>query len=315
VAQQLIAPGERRSFTVPLEQGRYRLRALELEGAAWLRASQNGGTDRVEFTLNSSGWPTDEISIELKTQFEIENETGAEQLLILERTAWFDDAVTAAEVTALQVFRDLFSTEALRRGERISVGGLTVLFTDLRGSTQLYREIGDAPAFGRVMNHFDVLRQCISDEDGALVKTIGDAVMAVFRSPGNALRAMLKAQKILRMPENGAGALQLKGGIHSGPSIAVNLNDRLDYFGGTINMASRLESLSTGSDVVISSEVFGDPEVRAMLSDPDSMLKAEAFESPLKGFDNQTFTLWRVKEITQTQSVVSSEQRKNEALL
>jgi class 3 adenylate cyclase len=90
---------------------------------------------------------------------------------------------TAAEVTALQMFRDLFAAEALRSGEQISVGTLTVLFTDLKNSTRLYREIGDATAFGRVMNHFDVLKQVIAEEDGAMVKTIGDAVMAVFRQP------------------------------------------------------------------------------------------------------------------------------------
>ncbi len=59
-----------------------------------------------------------------------------------------------------------------------------MLFTDLKSSTQLYREIGDATAFGRVMNHFDVVKKLIAEEDGALVKTIGDAVMAVFRRPG-----------------------------------------------------------------------------------------------------------------------------------
>ena len=139
----------------------------------------------------------------------------------MERMAWSDQAATAAEVTALQVFRDLFSNEALRPGEQISVGTLTVLFTDLRGSTQLYREIGDAPAFGRVMTHFDVLREAIRCEEGALVKTIGDAVMAVFRRPAGALRAILKAQATLADPPDGLRPLMLKVGIHSGPCIAV----------------------------------------------------------------------------------------------
>src|ERR1051325_10297994 len=139
--------------------------------------------------------------------------SSSEQLFILERMAWSDQAATASEVTALQVFRDLFANEALRPGEQISVGTLTVLFTDLRGSTQLYREIGDAPAFGRVMNHFDVLREAIAEEDGALVKTIGDAVMAVFRHPAAALRAILKAQAKLASPPEGGQPLKLKVGI------------------------------------------------------------------------------------------------------
>src|SRR5213078_5402671 len=151
----------------------------------------------------SAGWSNDELAIDRQAKLQFENATDAEQLFILERTAWNDEAATASEVTALQVFRDLFATEALRPGEQISVGTLTVLFTDLKNSTQMYREIGDATAFGHVMNHFDVLKQAIADEDGALVKTIGDAVMAVFRQPVAALRAMLRAQQLLALPKDG----------------------------------------------------------------------------------------------------------------
>jgi class 3 adenylate cyclase len=221
------------------------------------------------------------------------NNTDAEQVFVLERTAWTDQAATAAEVTALQIFRDLFSTEALRPGEQISVGTLTVLFTDLRNSTQLYREIGDATAFGCVLNHFEVLKKAISDEDGAVVKTIGDAVMAVFRRPAGALRAMLAAQEELAIPGKGRQPLTLKAGMHQGPCIAVTLNDRLDYFGSTVNMAARLECLSTGHDVIISHSVYEDPEVRDLLEE-QSGLRSEEFDVTLKGFAEEHFQLIRV---------------------
>jgi class 3 adenylate cyclase len=172
---------------------------------------------------------------------------------------------------------------------------LTVLFTDLRNSTQLYREIGDATAFGRVMNHFDVLKQLIADEDGALVKTIGDAVMAVFRKPVSALRAMLSAQEMLAMPRAGVAPLTLKAGVHTGPCIAVTLNDRLDYFGSTVNMAARLESLSTGDDVIISRALYDDPEVRTFVAGEN--LLATPFEMLLKGFQEERFELFRISKI------------------
>ena len=164
----------------------------------------------------------------------------------MERLAWSDQAATAAEVTALQCFRDLFSEEALRPGERISVGSLTILFTDLCGSTRLYKEVGDAPAFGLVMGHFDLLLEAIATEEGAVVKTIGDAVMTVFRRPVGAVRAILRVQQALAIAPGKLGDLQLKAGMHYGPCIAVTLNDKLDYFGSTVNIASRLEHLSEG---------------------------------------------------------------------
>jgi class 3 adenylate cyclase len=190
------------------------------------------------------------------------------------------------------MFRDLFSSEALRPGEQISVGTLTVLFTDLRDSTKLYREIGDATAFGRVMNHFDVLRQAIVEHDGAIVKTIGDAVMAVFRNASAALAAMLDAQRGLAEPPDGVMPLKLKVGLHTGPCIAVTLNDRLDYFGSTVNMAARLEGLSTGSDVIISRAVYEDAKVRELME--SQRLSAVEFDMALKGFEDERFELWRV---------------------
>lgn len=294
VAQQLLAPGSKRVLSLPLEPGRYRLRALELSGGVDVSVMAEGGGREAKARVAESGWPHEPLKLATVSLLELENATAAEHLLILERLAWSDQAATAAEVTALQTFRDLFSSEALRPGEQISVGTLTVLFTDLRNSTQLYREIGDATAFGRVMNHFDVLKRVITDEDGALVKTIGDAVMAIFRRPVAALRAMLAAQELLAAPPDGMPPLTLKAGIHEGPCIAVTLNDRLDYFGSTVNMAARLESLSTGDDVVISHAIYDDAEVRELMRAEN--LQAAPFEIMLKGFDEERFELWRVSK-------------------
>jgi class 3 adenylate cyclase len=295
-AQQLLPPHSTRAIVLSLTAGRYRLRTMSIPGWQHLRASGKGSA-AVTLRATSDGWSADELGIATDADIILENATAEEQLFILERTAWSDDAATAAEVTALQVFRDLFASEALRPGEQISVGTLTVLFTDLRDSTRMYREIGDATAFGRVMNHFDVLKQVITDEDGALVKTIGDAVMAVFRSPAGAVRAMLHVQQRLASPPAGMQPLRLKAGLHTGPCIAVTLNDRLDYFGSTVNMAARLEGQSTGDDVVISSAVYSDPQVRDLLGDPDEGFSATRFEMPLKGFDEEQFELWRITKV------------------
>jgi class 3 adenylate cyclase len=82
--------------------------------------------------------------------------------------------------------------------------------------------------------------------------------------------------------------------MHTGPCIAVTLNDRLDYFGSTVNLASRLEGQSTGDDVIVSTAVYTDPEVRELLSDPRQGYSVTRFEMPLKGFDQERFELWRV---------------------
>jgi class 3 adenylate cyclase len=293
VCQQLLPANSDRAVALPLEEGRYRIRTMAIPGELRVEVTSRGD-NKVTIEASSAGWTSEDLHLSLKPVVKLVNATDQEQLFVMERTEWSDQAATAAEVTALQIFRDLFSTEALRPGEKISVGTLTVLFTDLRNSTQLYREIGDATAFARVLSHFDVLRNAIADEDGAIVKTIGDAVMAVFREPVRALRAMLRAQKELANPATGREPLTLKAGFHMGPCIAVTLNDRLDYFGSTVNMAARLEGLSTGSDVIISRAVYEDPDVQELFSAEDCDLQIEPFEMTLKGFTDERFDLLRI---------------------
>jgi class 3 adenylate cyclase len=278
-----------------LEAGRYRARALELRGGQYVMAESKMADTDDHLTIRASddGWPSEEGHVTLQPTLELMNDTEREQLVLLERMAWSDQAVTAAEVTTLQTFRDLFSAEALRPGEQIAVGSLTVVFTDLRGSTQMYQQIGDAPAFGRVMDHFDVLRSAIDAEGGAIVKTIGDAVMAVFRRPISALRAMVAAQDALA---SSASLLVLKIGMHYGPCIAVTLNDRLDYFGTTINIAARIQNLSQGGDILISDDVMQDSEVLAWLTDRQGQHTYNTFDASLKGIQS-TVRLWRLTRI------------------
>ncbi len=292
IAQQLLKPNEERVMKLPFEKERHRVRASNIQGGRFFIVNDEGSSS-VSITADENGLGDEEFAITTNINLTLRNNTNEEQLFVFERMKWSDQAATAAEVTALQVFRDLFSNEALRAGELISVGTLTVIFTDLKGSTKLYRDIGDASAFGRVMKHFDVLRVSIAEHNGAIVKTIGDAVMAVFRRPVDAIKAIFNAQELLANPVDDSLPLRLKAGIHTGHAIAVTLNDRLDYFGGTINMAARLEGLSSGEDVVISSSVYNDPEVNALLKKEFS---AERFTMQLKGFDEEDFELWRVVE-------------------
>ena len=282
VLQQLIDAGDSRRVEVRLESGRYRLRALARPGAVAV-ISQQGGAAETTVRVAADGWRPAETIVAAEAAFVLVNATEDERLFVLERTDWADNAATAAEVTVLQVYRDLFAAEALRARAPISVGTLTVVFTDLRGSTRFYRDVGDAPAFGSVLDHVALLRRVVAAEGGAVVKQMGDAIMAVFPRPVAAVRAMLEAQRAV------AGRpLALKVGIHAGPCIAVNQNGVLDYFGSTVNLAARLVTMAIGDDLVVSDAVLDDPEVKPLA------LRAERLERVPKGFEEDALSLWRV---------------------
>lgn len=292
VAQQLVPAGAERSLRASLGPGRYRLRLHSSPRAQSVLVRADGAGETV-VEAGPAGLRGREVVLAPTSVLHVRNASGSEQLVLLERAAWSDDVVTAAEVTALQLFRDLFAAEALRPSEPIAVGTLTVLFTDLRDSTRFYREVGDAPAFGSVMAHMDVLRDAVADEGGAVVKAMGDAIMAVFTRPAPALRAALRAQRAVAVPGPGRPALQLKVGVHAGPCIAVTQNGVLDYFGSTVNLAARLVALSSGDDVVVSGAVAADPEVAGELA-AGKLGEAVPLQAALKGFEEAPPAVWRL---------------------
>ena len=290
--QQLLRAGETRRLAARLEHGRHRVRALDHPGACHVLV-EAGSSRSLELRVADGAWSPGQAVSAPEAVILVSNQSGQAQLVIVERTAWADDAATAAEVTSLQVFRDLFSSEVLAAGDFRSVGRLAVLFTDLRDSTQLYQRIGDAPAYGRVQQHFELMRDIVAAHDGAVVKTIGDSVMAVFRRPVRALEVLVEAQRQIALDDTPGIPLVLKAGLHYGPCIAVELDGRLDYFGSTVNIASRLDKLSRGGDAVISQALYEDPEVAAWIA--GQHIGVERFRESLRGLEDLDFDLWRVR--------------------
>jgi class 3 adenylate cyclase len=124
-----------------------------------------------------------------------------------------------------------------------------------------------------VREHYAVLTRAVRAHDGAVVKTIGDAVMAAFARPVDAVSAALAIRADIaafnrRLGGDGGAdaAIRIKIGLHCGPCIAVTLNDRLDYFGRTVNLAARLQNESRGDDIVLSEAMAQEPGVAGALA-------------------------------------------------
>ena len=168
---------------------------------------------------------------------------------------------------------------------------VTVIFTDLKGSTALYERIGDLKAFSLVQRHFEHLLQVTVANSGAVIKTIGDAVMAAFEKSSDAVRAAIATRKeIARFNElRQRQDIVLKIGIHCGPAIAVTLNERLDSFGRTVNVAARIQNRARGDEICLSKEVHDAPDVEQLLT-PYLAAREQIF---LKGIDREV-TIFRM---------------------
>jgi class 3 adenylate cyclase len=172
-----------------------------------------------------------------------------------------------------QTFRDFFRSEVIRATEGIAVRDVSLVFTDLKGSTALYERIGDLNAYIQVQRHFQHLLDVTVRHHGAVTKTIGDAVMAAFETPVDAVRAAFDMREAVDQLNRDRPQRDfiLKIGVHRGASIAVTLNERLDYFGQTVNVAARVQNLADGDEICITEDVH-DAEIVA----PYSVAKGDA---------------------------------------
>ncbi len=279
IAVHITVPANSRSSVeARLEPGPYRLRTLE-------------AGPEVDIDYEGGGFPAVELGEDHVAPgaaaphgtVVLVNGTGFERTFVIEERAWVQDALTADRVTSIQAFRDLFSDQVLRPGDEIAVQRIALMFTDLRGSTALYESVGDAAAYRLVRDHFSLLAGIVRRHEGAVVKTIGDAVMAAFHLPGDALNAALEIQRDVASLNDGdgEGPIIIKLGLHTGPCIAVTLNDRLDYFGTMVNLAARLQGESVGGDIVLSPEFAEDLAVADRLRD----VAVSSETANLKGFD------------------------------
>jgi class 3 adenylate cyclase len=180
----------------------------------------------------------------------------------------FTPSLSGKRLLMTQTFRDFFRSEVISATEGIAVQDVTLVFTDLKGSTALYERIGDLNAYIQVQRHFQHLLDATVRHNGAVTKTIGDAVMAAFSNSADAVRAAIDMREAVDQlnQDRPQRDFILKIGLHRGASIAVTLNERLDYFGQTVNIAARVQNLADGDEICITEEVYSAPAVAKIIA-------------------------------------------------
>jgi len=291
ILQKHMERDKRQYLNVRLSPGKYRLYTDTSEGSVLIDVAENAQSNNL-IRIRDGKLAGQKISLSSDSNLVLHNQTGKRILVSLEKADWLS-TVTASEVTSLQIFRNYFPGEVIRGNEKFHASDLTVMFTDLYNSSEMYSTDGDESATKQVLDHFKILHDAVGKERGAIVKTIGDSVMAVFRSPIHALRAFLNAEEAINKASS-SGKIKLKAGIHTGDCIAVTLNNRIDYFGKTVNISSRLVEKACENEVVVSNEVFTDSNFQAFLQRENRKLNILNLDTSLKGCENRMFELKRI---------------------
>lgn len=276
---QLDVPaGQTKTVEARLEPGTYRLRLHGREDYGFLDAAE-GGDEAVTWRAGALG----ELKSSTRPRLELVNDTDTSQRFVLERSRWSDHALRPGQLFSLQDYRDLFSEDYLASDVQLAIGQQTILFTDIVGSTAMYEEQGDPKAFMRVKKHFEAVFPIVGEHQGAVVKTIGDAVMAAFNDPLDALKACADIHARFG-PGHPETATRLRISLNTGPCIAVKLNTGVDYFGQTVNLAAKLQALAGAGQVALSQAVLEGPGVKDFLEGKDvatATYESKALRAPV----------------------------------
>ena len=132
---------------------------------------------------------------------------------------------------------------------------LTVMFTDLKGSTALAEPEGDIASRIMTKRHLDLVAEAIRENQGTLVKTIGDGTLSHFTDAQSALRAAVRLQRGVdefNLTRKAAAPLLVRVGMHTGGCIL----EKNDIVGDIVDMASRFESSANAGEILISEDTY-----------------------------------------------------------
>ncbi len=295
-AQFRILPLGKRQVKVTFESGNIRIRSYHFKEVLNCTISiDNTAPTSLTVRATPEGLVLDQTNLkEGKVDFSLINDLEDEILIVIEHENYLKYTATAAQVTTLQGFRELFPGTALSPGLQVAFSDLVLLFTDLSGSTAMYETVGDSRAFEFVQNHFKYLTGIVRRNNGGIVKTMGDAIMASFISPKDAFQSALDMQSEWDSYNKSGDSnrdVHLKIGLHKGTAYAINEKDNQDYFGTMVNEAARIQSKAEGGDIVFSGEILEDPGVKLILN--SKALTPEPFKAQLKGLVRDR-TLYRI---------------------
>ena len=133
---------------------------------------------------------------------------------------------------------------------------VTLMFTDIEGSTSFFERRGDIEGRSMIQEHNDIVFPIIQNYNGSVVKTIGDAIMASFPSPGKGVRAAIEIQRTLHnRNKNKSKEDQIK--VRIGLNYGKGIVQDDDVFGDVVNVAARVESLAEAEQILISKPIYG----------------------------------------------------------
>jgi len=295
----IIEANSSKQVEIDIGQNDFRLISIDRHSQCFLKIDPNG-VSNINVVAIDNGFEKNEVLVQAgKIKVNLQNQASTsigikihrlfdEELMkkLGQHPTSFKRFLSGKEVLNRQLFRDLFPIQDLPSDLSLRIGDVTLLFTDLKGSTAMYEAKGDIEAYRLVKDHFEILTKAIRKHKGALIKTIGDAVMAAFSRPSDGLNAAIEmVAELNKYSKDSAQNVGLKLGLHKGAAIAVNANQSLDYFGRTVNIAARVQGEANSDEIWLSESMMSEKEIVELLNNND--YKYELQISQLRGIEGE----------------------------
>jgi class 3 adenylate cyclase len=134
-------------------------------------------------------------------------------------------------------------------------GTVTLLFTDIEGSTELTERLGDQRWLELLREHNAIIREQLAAHEGFEVKSVGDGFMLAFQSGRVGINCAIEMQKAFSKREASSDeSLRVRIGLHTGEVIKEGDPDgQVDFFGKHVNMAARIAGQASGGEILVSS--------------------------------------------------------------
>jgi class 3 adenylate cyclase len=135
-------------------------------------------------------------------------------------------------------------------GQTSPDGAVTLVFSDIEGSTAMIEDLGEARWYELVRDHNAIVRSLCEAHEGTVVKSRGDGFMLAFASAHAALRCAIEVEQAFadRTPGS-AEAFRIRIGAHTGFVIA----DADDFYGRNVVLAARIADRASGGEILVSS--------------------------------------------------------------
>lgn|GEM_PF-6336146 len=255
-AQLVVAARLTATIRTTLEPGPHRIRAGGAEAHVLVAAGARGRTLRVAVGENGLRVEPDAVAPGT-VQVEVINDGVRDVPVRISASRPATDRATAAEVAALQAFRDLFPFDAPAAGAVFALRELTVLWFELADAPRLYADFGDVRALALVAEHHEALHDVVAEQRGAIVKFAGDAALTAFTDPRDAIVAAIRFARSAPLPVRAGGQL--------GPCVALRANERFEIAGATVDLAQRIARGGGAGEILLGAALAGDSRVSRAL--------------------------------------------------